>query len=204
MREFLLDKSVIYSIFQNLTGASRARIDTLQKLQIRTEDRILDIGCGPADILEFLPTKVSYTGFDTNKNYINSAKKKYKNRGYFFHGTIDNDLIDNDKLGSNKYDLVFAFGILHHLSDEQVLRLFELARSVLIKGGRLISLDGCYTKKQQSIAKLLLKLDRGDFVRTEKEYVALASYYFTEVRTEVSAAMLRIPYTLIVMECLYK
>ena len=34
---------------------------------------ILDIGCGTASILDFLPDNVSYTGFDMNQRYISYA-----------------------------------------------------------------------------------------------------------------------------------
>lgn len=46
-------------------------------------DKILDIGCGPAKILESLP-QVKYYGYDINKNHINYAKKKYVSKNVFF------------------------------------------------------------------------------------------------------------------------
>jgi hypothetical protein len=40
------------------------------------------IGCGPADILDFLPA-IDYIGFDANPKYIQEARKRYKDRGTF-------------------------------------------------------------------------------------------------------------------------
>ena len=37
---------------------------------------VLDIGCGPAEILESLP-RVQYFGYDINRNYINYAKRSF-------------------------------------------------------------------------------------------------------------------------------
>ena len=45
-------------------------------------DRILDIGCGPADLLSYLP-QVEYIGFDANSKYISDAKRRYGNQGTF-------------------------------------------------------------------------------------------------------------------------
>ena len=40
---------------------------------------ILDVGCGPADILESLDN-INYYGYDINESYINFAKNKYKKK----------------------------------------------------------------------------------------------------------------------------
>lgn len=199
MRDFLLHKSYIYTTFQNLVGAVKARKIIVEKLEIKPGDKILDIGCGPADILEYLPADIEYTGFDNNENYINSAKKQFKNRGNFFCKEVSTDLLKNEMLETNSFNVVLAFGILHHLTDEKAKSLFGLAKAVLIKGGKLITLDGCYTENQPLITKLMLKMDRGDFVRTKQEYIKLANYYFVDLRTEISSNLLNMPYTLIVM-----
>jgi hypothetical protein len=47
----------------------------------------------------------------------------------------------------------------------------------------------------------LLDNDRGEFVRTEPEYRAIAESVFPKVRTSIRHDMFRIPYTVIVMEC---
>lgn len=48
------------------------------------EGKILDVGCRTADILMYLPKDIVYYGFDLSREYINSAKNKYGNRGKFF------------------------------------------------------------------------------------------------------------------------
>lgn len=196
MRGFLLESSFLYSSFQKLTGALQARIKAVERLGIRPGDRILDMGCGPADILEYLPKDVNYTGLDNNKNYIKSAKKHYKDRGYFFCDDINDDLLNDNIIEKNSFNIILAFGILHHLPDDQAVRLFELARTFLIKGGKLITFDGCFTREQTLMTKLILKLDRGNFVRTEEEYAELANYHFADVKTEIATKVLHIPYTL--------
>lgn len=200
MREFLFHKSVIYTSFQNLVGATKARKLIVEKLEINPGDKILDIGCGPADILEYLPEHAEYTGIDNNRNYIDSAKNRFNKRGKFFCEEISAELLKNTIIETDSFNVVLAFGILHHLTDYKAICLFELANAVLIKGGKLITLDGCFTEEQPLITKMILKMDRGDFVRTKEEYLKLASQNFVDIRTEISSNLLNIPYTLIVMK----
>jgi len=66
-------------------------------------DKILDIGCGTADILEYLPN-VEYLGFDMNNRYIQFALQKYGNRGKFFCKKVNLDVLDNKVL----FDIIMA------------------------------------------------------------------------------------------------
>jgi hypothetical protein len=43
--------------------------------------------------------------------------------------------------------------------------------------------------------------DRGQFIRDEQGYVALASQVFGSVRATIHDKLLRIPYTHIILEC---
>ena len=49
---------------------------------------VLDVGCGPAAILEFLQD-VKYIGLDHNPNYIATATKKYGSKGTFICAGVD-------------------------------------------------------------------------------------------------------------------
>lgn len=75
IKDFLLAEPVIYRFFIKLVGSGKARKNFVEKLGLKAGDKILDIGCGPADILEYLPETIEYIGFDSNKDYINVAKK---------------------------------------------------------------------------------------------------------------------------------
>ena len=44
--------------------------------------RILDIGCGPAVILKFLPEDTIYHGFDASEVYIDATKKNMVTEGF--------------------------------------------------------------------------------------------------------------------------
>ncbi|MGD9580893.1 MAG: hypothetical protein AB7V50_05940, partial [Vampirovibrionia bacterium] len=76
--------------------------------------------------------------------------------------------------------------------------------TTLKTGGKLVTLDGCYTDKQFFVKKYILDMDRGKYVRNQKEYTPLASNYFDNVQTKIIDDLLNIPYTHIVMECVKK
>ena len=51
------------------------------------------------------------------------------------------------------------------------------------------------------ISKKLLEMDRGDFIRTEAAYVALAKQHFTKVTAKIDETYFRVPYTSIILNC---
>ncbi len=160
-------------------------------------DRVLDIGCGTGEILEQLP-EVDYVGFDINSKYIETAQKKYGHRGRFFCEGVSEK---SDIAPQNSFDLVMAKGVLHHLNDAEAQTLFRFAYSRLKPSGRLVTIDGCYQKRQPFISRLLLSADRGQFVRYEEAYRQLASVAFKNIVVDIRHDLLRLPYTHIMMEC---
>jgi len=195
----ILSIPIAYSIFRKCVASQRAvDIYVNKTIAVKSRDKILDIGCGPGDILENLPIDVDYTGYDIDENYINKAKAKYGDRGNFICKRVS-EISLSDEIGS--FDIVLASGLLHHLSDTEAIHLFNLAKTILKPNGRLITLDCCYTPNQNSIARWIISKDRGEYVRNEEGYASLANQVFSDVKKEVHHNLLRIPYTHIIMEC---
>ena len=188
--------------FYNLWRRGIARSD-LNSVLVSTyarpanSQRVLDIGCGPAPILESLPRDVEYVGFDPNSAYIDSARARFGARGRFFRSTATREALED--LG--KFDVVMAVGVLHHLDDEEAAELFWMAHEALEPGGRLITFDGCYRDGQSRVARMLLDHDRGRHVRTQDEYLALAEGAFSSVSPHLREDLLRVPYTHVILEC---
>ncbi|HEX3855797.1 MAG TPA: class I SAM-dependent methyltransferase [Verrucomicrobiae bacterium] len=187
-----------YRLFQWMVGAESARKTYLAEyVKPAPKHKILDIGCGPADILNYLPA-VNYTGLDISPEYISSAKERFGSRGCFYCGDMGLATIEGER---GSFDLVLAIGVVHHLDDTQASKLFALARRVLRPTGSLITYDGCYVPQQSQIARWLLGNDRGKFVRTREEYLRLASAHFSKVEPHIRHDLLRIPYTHLIMRC---
>jgi len=160
-------------------------------------DKVLDVGCGPADVLTYLPN-VNYTGVDYSREYIDAAKARFGNRGRFLWSDVSGVELEKEK---GTFDLAMATGVVHHLNDQQAADLFSLARLALRPGGRFITFDGCYAPGQSRIARWTLRNDRGKFVRTQGEYERLAAAQFSKVDSHLRHDLLRIPYSHLIMCC---
>jgi len=191
------DNPFVYNFSQRLAGSFTAHsVYVRDYIRPKEGDKVLDIGCGTASILDLLPN-VEYTGFDMNPRYINAAKKRFGSRGTFLCERVSKDAA-SQKL---PYDIVMAYGIIHHLDDAAALELLKLASSVLKRGGRLVTADVCYADRQSGITRFLLAKDRGQFVRPKEKYAELASSVFDSIKADIRRDLLRIPSTHIIMEC---
>ena len=178
-------------------GARAARTRLVKEtIRPASGDRILDIGCGTAEILDYLPVTVKYTGFDISPQYIKSANRHRSERGSFICGLVD----EQQLLAMPPFQIVLALGVLHHLDDDEARQLFTLARVALREGGRVVTLDPCYAPDQHWLSRFLVSRDRGCNVRDEKSYLPLSGNHFTRVQGEVRHQKW-IPYTHWIMEC---
>ena len=186
-----------YRLFRGLVGGDLMARYVAEYVKPRRNDKIIDIGCGPGDMLSHLPD-VDYLGLDISPEYIESARQRFGARGRFLCGDVGVATIEGER---GQFDLVLATGVLHHLDDTRASTLFGLARMALKPGGRLITYDGCYVSDQSKLARWILSKDRGKFVRTPDEYVRLAAAQFPAIETHVRHDLLRIPYTHLIMYC---
>lgn len=162
--------------------------------------RILDIGCGTADILSYLPPDFSsYTGLDFNPLYIESASRRWA--GHANCRFMNRDVNDLAAAEVGTFDIVLALGLLHHLADDDAQRLLATVATLLKPSGRLITYDGVYTDRQNPLARWLISRDRGRAVRNEAGYRALAQGSFTGILGHVLHDTLRLPYTIFLMVC---
>lgn len=192
----VLSSPSAYDFFQNFMGARSARRKLVREhIRPFSGCRILDIGCGTARILDFLPDVVYY-GFDLSYQYIDEARRRYGTRGVFNCDLMQQAVIDH----LEPFDIVMAMGVLHHLDDEHAVRLMNLACSAVRAGGRLVTIDPCYADDQNAVSRFLVSRDRGQNVRSAKQYRDLASAVFSQVIGEVRHRAW-IPYTHWIMEC---
>ena len=69
-----------------------------------------------------------------------------------------------------KFDYVFLFGIIHHLNNTELKKIIFLIKKILKKNGKLLILDNILIKKQNIIARALIKLDKGNYIRNLSDY----------------------------------
>ena len=192
----ILSHPRVYSTFQNLLGAKGFREEFVRN-QVRpiAKMKILDIGCGPADVLEHMD-EVEYWGFDTSDAYITHAKATLGDKGKFFC----KELQVSDLQDMPSFDVVLAMGLLHHLDDDVAQNLISLAAQALHPGGRLLTFDPCFEPGQSFLARYLIQRDRGQNVRSRQGYEALIQPTFDSYKITVRHRSW-IPYTHCFMEC---
>jgi SAM-dependent methyltransferase len=192
----ILSSPTVYELWSRLVGGARGRSTVVRDhVRPRPGARILDLGCGPGELVEHLGD-VRYVGIDVSDRYIARARYAFGDRAEFRVGdatSLDGDLRD--------FDLVLAFGVIHHLDDEGARRLLGGAKAALGPSGRFVSVDPSVTSDDRVAARVLVSWDRGGHVRGPAEYRRLAESTFERVQCEVRGDLLRIPYTHCVLEC---
>jgi SAM-dependent methyltransferase len=193
----LLELPVVYSGMHRLLACAGHREEIVRcYVRPRPGDRIIDIGCGPADFRGALG-EVDYLGIDRNPGNIARARRRWRGRGRFLHG----DVAEIAALQPAAFDLALATGVLHHLDDDQARDLFARARRLLRAGGRMITTDPAFTAGQSPIARFLIRNDRGANIRQPGALAALAAGHFASVTCHIRTDLMRIPYTHAILEC---
>lgn len=158
----LLTFSRFYEFFQErLLGGNDARKWLAKNFwKVKGGETIIDIGCGPGTVLEYLPQDISYWGVDISENYIRSARRRLSGRGTFFLGTA-RDFLNHDDSHLNSADLVLCNGLLHHLSDDEALEVLKLSKQLMKPNGRLVCLEATFLARQTRLSRWIVSSDRG-------------------------------------------
>lgn len=131
-----------------------------------------------------------------SQDYIDAARKRFGSRGKFLCERVGKDV----QAAQGLFDIALAHGVLHHLNDSEAMDLFDIAYRSLKRRSpcdhrRLLR------ARRARLARYLLSKDRGEFVRSQPQYEALARSAFSNIAVHVRHDFLRVPYTHIIMEC---
>ena len=147
-----------------------------EMLSIGECKRILDIGCGTGMFSKYFEN-ISYVGIDTEKIYIDYAKKFFKGKFYLMNG--ENLLFENSSFNS-----IIVFGVFHHLNDIQSKNIIKEMKRVLSGNGKVIIMEDVNIEsKYDIIGNVIRRFDRGKYIRIKDEYVSLFNEYFKIKKT---------------------
>jgi SAM-dependent methyltransferase len=144
-------------------------------LAIQPGDRILEVGCGTGGGSVLAGPGVEYVGIDTAPRYIEYATRMYGRPGVTFqHADV------HQVEGSFTKAVVMC--TLHHLSDDEVRSLGVRLRR-LVPGA--VSVTDPDPVESRGIQRLILRYDRGKYVRPIPEHLRLleGSYRCRQVLT---------------------
>jgi len=141
--------------------------------------RILDMGCGPGNLVEFMPEDINYIGFDVNDNYIRTAQAANANReNTDFVLAQTSDMFDHENLPDNSVDVAIVHGVFHHVNDEIASEMLDLAKKKLKEGGVMLTLEPLWFDGQSSFRRWLMSKDRGKNIKQEADW---KSFYDSRV-----------------------
>ncbi len=143
-------------------GKKRLNKEIFSAVKPRKEDKVLDIGCGTCEFSELIKSR--YTGIDLNKSFLRKAQKKFPER-YLLK--MDAKTLN---FKNNFFDKVLIMNFLHHFNDHDCKTILKEAKRVVKEK---IIIEDNIKPKEGFISKLLVKLDRGDYIRTKEQEIEL-------------------------------
>jgi len=123
----LLSLPGLYNAYDTLVGNPAVRRAFVQDfVRAAPGANLLELGCGTAKLLRYL-TDVTYTGIDISEAYIRAAWRRYGSRARFVVGSVT----ETNFGPRHSFDIVMAFGLLHHLDDASAERALSRAKEAL-------------------------------------------------------------------------
>lgn len=105
----------------------------LKFINIKNTDKVLDVGCGRGDILNYIQNKTKHAyGLDISKGNIAVAKRLLNRNVKLF----TQDITKKTKFPNNYFDIIILTDVIEHIPDRY--SLFKELKRILKKKGRLI------------------------------------------------------------------
>lgn len=152
----------------------------------------LDVGCGTAEVLQYLPAHIGYLGIDENPRYIQFARKRYQHRPNTHFQCKDWNAVDWAGIATGQsVQVVSLLGLLHHLPTPEAKSIVERSLCALQQNGTLITLDGCIEQDAGVIERFFYWIDRGDHIRSSQK---LSTLFPERPTMHLEKHWLRVPY----------
>ena len=160
----LLENQLVYRVWQApFADVKFAPIERHNDLA--TAQRVLDVGCGPGtNAAKF--THTEYLGLDMNPNYVEAAQRRHQGR--FAVADVRTYVPE----AGARFDCVLLNSFLHHIDDRSCREILQRMATVLDDDGHIHIVD-LVLPKRPNMARLLARLDRGDYARPLQEWRTL-------------------------------
>jgi SAM-dependent methyltransferase len=165
----LLGLPVVYERIRPLVVGGVDMRPAYANLEASADDVIVDVGCGTGDALNYLTGFRAYHGFDNDALAVGYARRRFGDRPNVVYHSRSMTADDLRELGATR---VMLAGLLHHLSDDQALRL--LADCAAVPTVRRIATQDVVYLPGALVSNVLAALDRGKHVRHTDGFRRLA------------------------------
>jgi SAM-dependent methyltransferase len=149
-------------------------------LPTSSDTRILDIGCGPAPDRDLMGN-VKWVGLELEEKYVRYVKRRLRAEDRIIHGGVD----ALSELSLENFDIVLLSGVLHHLTDAEVVAVLGDCLRVLGPSGSVITIDPVRTPSASWLETFLIDSDRGKFIRKLEAYDSLIPKDFADSQVHV-------------------
>jgi cyclopropane fatty-acyl-phospholipid synthase-like methyltransferase len=122
----------------------RFQIEELKRLGLQPPDNVLEIGCGPLTagipVIQYLDAD-HYVGVDVRASVLDVAWQQIGRHELSAKNPrlIRSDDFGADELGDRRFDYVWSFSVLFHLSDDILNRLFAAVAKRLTNDGMFVA-----------------------------------------------------------------
>jgi len=157
----IMEHTLVYRLWQ-APFAEKKFAPILAHNDLHRVRRVLDVGCGPGTNTHCF-TDADYLGIDHNEAYIEYARRRYK-RDFRVA-----DVTRFTAAPGERFDFILLNSFLHHIDTANVRRILAHLSTFLTPDGHVHILD-LVLPARPSIARLLSRLDRGEFPRPLEEW----------------------------------
>ena len=170
MVNFILNQKIFYRLYQKSIRKDKSEYDFIKYVFKKYKNKnikLLDICCGDSYILNYIkPYLNNYTGIDNNPNYLKNSRIKHK-KFNFIKSNIE-EIHTLKIIKKSKINFIFLNGAIHHLNNKTVKKLIFFLKKNFPKA-IFLSIDPL-NNNNKFINKIMIKLDRGEYIRTKKMY----------------------------------
>jgi hypothetical protein len=173
MINFLLKNPNLYRFYQKSVRGKFDEYDFFKfifKKKIFGNIRMLDICCGDSFVLDYIHEYIDdYLGVDSNEKYLKKCRQQW---GKFNFINLDlNDQKNIEHFIKFKPNFIFINGAIHHLDDETIKSIKSFITNNF-PNSYFLSVDPI-KNDNNLINSIMLRLDRGKFIRNKSQYEEL-------------------------------
>ena len=166
-----------YSFLASVPGAiliNTAVFNLHRVLQLKPEQRLLDIGCGRGSLLQLLGSRVRFehrpVGVDLSRSMLDGAPRGGRSAAFMQASATNLPFADDS------FEVATSAYVLKHLDDDSLLAFFRELRRVLSYGGIGVLWEFAPTASQRLDAWHHWVLTRGVAACNLRDYTRLSAF----------------------------